>query len=1149
VREKEEKTLKDKRKWVLAAVLAAVMLAAGPGVLAHAAAAAVLEAGTDANTLSEEGNAQGQKEDGPGEKPVPEAAWADDKTGLENQQPDAAETEPVQTQPAGLESSPAQIMPEQENSQMQGDSSVSDSQTDSSVGGGIPLADGSGGAAQKDVAEVTVDGGGTYRVNELKDAFKPQGGAVKITLLEDVQLQYVEYMIEIDNGGTYTLDLNNHIISGETTYTGWSIFLIRNGCLVLQDSGDKDRGCIQSNKYANAVSVEENGSFIFYSGKIDGFSQGVMVWSGKAEITGKSHIRTNGFGLVFVSGEIFISGEAEIYGSNCGVSSARGGEKVSGTITIDGNPYICGGGYGLVVDFYWYMVTPDYHVNISGGTFECETADEGEQRAVYIDTGMNVPVISWLKNYGTDRTPNYTFYNCDDKSPATNIFYNDSAYGKVYVDICYHKDGWSYYSQIPNTTTHLEMCLYCGNSKKADCTYIWKKDGMVYTGTCRCGSEIKVMLSGKGEYLYNGTEHKPEASVELNYVKLNPDEYTITYMDNRNAGTAKAIVSGRNGYQFQCNAEFAVRKSIISPKEGKLDAENGKRKEYRFDLKQLLPELPRGQEFGSSPAVYRLGDVSLPGSYYAGEARVEGSTLILPLNLAGNHTEGIIGTVKITIVSQNFQDMEGIVTVIAGKAGNGDTDSGDTDTNPDGSDNNSGNENPKPNPVFPDTSPSGSGSYSVSAPAPPFLKDRPQKAGWNVIRWEAEKEPEGSILEINMNGTSEMPGRMAETLRERGITAVLEMNRAFSWSIDGKNAADGTLQDADLGIRRIQGAVPKEVLDAVAGGRLCAQLRLEQAGAFGFDGVLVMQTANISWTAAGTGTAGVDSTASGTGAAARYAGMHANLFYYNQAENRLEFADAGKIETDGTVRLVFRKGSRYAVILSEQPMGTRDTGTSPSGSGSTADSGTNPSDSGSTAKNENEPGNSSAAGNENEPDKSAGDAHTVTSVKLSKTVFTYTGKAKKPSVIAINKEGKRISARYYTITYKNNKKAGIAAAAVKFRGTYKSAGTVKLAFTIRPAKPSIQKITGVSGGILVKWKKAAQAGGYQIQYSENADFQGSSTHSVFAESPSVTQKTLGKRKDGTGYYVRIRAYRTARSESRQTKIYSAWSTPVRIRGK
>ncbi len=148
-----------------------------------------------------------------------------------------------------------------------------------------------------------------------------------------------------------------------------------------------------------------------------------------------------------------------------------------------------------------------------------------------------------------------------------------------------------------------------------------------------------------------------------------------------------------------------------------------------------------------------------------------------------------------------------------------------------------------------------------------------------------------------------------------------------------------------------------------------------------------------------------------------------------------------------------------------------------------------------------------------------------------------------------SKKGKRISDRYYTVTYKNNKKAGIAAASIKFRGKYKSAGTVKLSFEIRPVKPSIQKITGVSGGILVKWKKAAQAGGYQIQYSENADFQGSSTHSVFAESPSVTQKTLGKRKDGTGYYVRIRAYRTARSESRQTKIYSAWSTPVRIRGK
>lgn len=167
--------MKGKRKWVLAAVLAAVMLAAGPGVLAHAAAAAVLEAGTDANTLSEEGNAQGQKEDGPGEKPVPEAAWADDKTRPENQQTDAAEIEPVQTQPIGLESSPAQIMPEQENSQMQGNSSVSDSQTDSGVGGGIPLADGSGGAAQKDVAEVTVDGGNPVKVDNLSEAFEKHG--------------------------------------------------------------------------------------------------------------------------------------------------------------------------------------------------------------------------------------------------------------------------------------------------------------------------------------------------------------------------------------------------------------------------------------------------------------------------------------------------------------------------------------------------------------------------------------------------------------------------------------------------------------------------------------------------------------------------------------------------------------------------------------------------------------------------------------------------------------------------------------------------------------------------------------------------------------------------------------------------------------
>lgn len=88
-------------------------------------------------------------------------------------------------------------------------------------------------------------------------------------------MEYNDYKIEIDYGGTYTLDLNNHIIRVKTIYSSWSFLWIENGCLVLQDSGDKDRGCVQVNGYAYGVRVEENGSFAFYSGKIDGLRMGL----------------------------------------------------------------------------------------------------------------------------------------------------------------------------------------------------------------------------------------------------------------------------------------------------------------------------------------------------------------------------------------------------------------------------------------------------------------------------------------------------------------------------------------------------------------------------------------------------------------------------------------------------------------------------------------------------------------------------------------------------------------------------------------------------------------------------------------------------------------------------------------------------------
>lgn len=180
------------------------------------------------------------------------------------------------------------------------------------------------------------------------------------------------------------------------------------------------------------------------------------------------------------------------------------------------------------------------------------------------------------------------------------------------------------------------------------------------------------------------------------------------------------------------------------------------------------------------------------------------------------------------------------------------------------------------------------------------------------------------------------------------------------------------------------------------------------------------------------------------------------------------------------------------------------------------------------------------------PQESGENTHAqVKSVKLSKTLFTYSGKARKPSVLAVDTDGRQIPARYYSVTYKDNRKVGKATAVIRFRNGY--SGTVKRKFTIRPAGTSIQKLTAASFGFSVKWaKKTAQTDGYQIQYSGHAGFQGSSTRSVWVKKASTARQTIKKLKAGKKYYVRIRTYKTVKAAGKSTRIYSAWSSTGRV---
>lgn len=169
-------------------------------------------------------------------------------------------------------------------------------------------------------------------------------------------------------------------------------------------------------------------------------------------------------------------------------------------------------------------------------------------------------------------------------------------------------------------------------------------------------------------------------------------------------------------------------------------------------------------------------------------------------------------------------------------------------------------------------------------------------------------------------------------------------------------------------------------------------------------------------------------------------------------------------------------------------------------------------------------------------------------VRLSKDSYVYNGKVQKPDTIVVDSTGSQIGAQYYTISFRNNKNAGIATVTVRFSGNY--AGSMEQNFTIAPKGTTLSKVSAAKKGFTVKWKKqAAQTSGYEIQYATKAKFSKKDTKSVVINKNKTTGKKVAKLKGGKKYYVRIRTYKNAKIQGKTVKVYSAWSKTKTVKTK
>lgn len=186
------------------------------------------------------------------------------------------------------------------------------------------------------------------------------------------------------------------------------------------------------------------------------------------------------------------------------------------------------------------------------------------------------------------------------------------------------------------------------------------------------------------------------------------------------------------------------------------------------------------------------------------------------------------------------------------------------------------------------------------------------KIGWDVIRAEEEKAQEGNTINVDMNGSTVVPGDIFDSIKGKDITITFDMGNGILWSVDGKSITTDKAGDIDFSVK----TVPVDIVNNVTGESYSIQIRLAYEGEFGFTAVLSIDLGREN------------------------AGLTASLYYYDESAGELEFICRERITEDGTASLAFTHASDYVIAIEgEEEDGAAEL-TQPENAGQAAGSGT-----------------------------------------------------------------------------------------------------------------------------------------------------------------------------------------------------------------
>lgn len=179
----------------------------------------------------------------------------------------------------------------------------------------------------------------------------------------------------------------------------------------------------------------------------------------------------------------------------------------------------------------------------------------------------------------------------------------------------------------------------------------------------------------------------------------------------------------------------------------------------------------------------------------------------------------------------------------------------------------------------------------------PFIKGADGKIGWDVIRAEEEKTEDGNSINVDMNGTTLVPGDIFDRIKGRDITITFDLGSGILWSVDGKsvtrNEAGDKAGDIDFSVKTGVSVIPVDIVNNITGESGSIQLSLAHNGEFGFTAVLSINLGKEN------------------------AGYTANLYYYDQRTGELEFMCADEVAEDGMTSLTFTHASDYLITIDD----------------------------------------------------------------------------------------------------------------------------------------------------------------------------------------------------------------------------------------